>query len=117
MSSWTVYKAGRYAWTAHRKGKLPDKLFRTWREAMEYADRMARTVEIVLPRPDKYGYIDIDPEQIEMESTDRSRVAFAWLDDPETIGLHIGDCDHYMTTDGAHSIALALAALAEQEKP
>ena len=43
MSSWTVYKAGRYAWTAHRKGKLPDKLFRTWREAQDYADRMTRT--------------------------------------------------------------------------
>ena len=26
--------------------------FRTWREAQNYADRMARTVEVVLPRPD-----------------------------------------------------------------
>lgn len=104
-------------WYVYRERSHGMVSFPTWREALAYADRMARTVEIVLPRPDKYGYIDIDPEQIEMESTDRSRVAFAWLDDPETIGLHIGDCDHYMTTDGAHSIALALAALAEQEKP
>lgn len=39
----------------------------------------------------------------------------AWIEEPGTIGLAIGDCDHYMTTDGAHSIALALLALAEQE--
>lgn len=50
MSRWTVYKAGRYAWTAHCKGDLPGKLFPTWREAMDYADRMARTREVVLPR-------------------------------------------------------------------
>lgn len=50
---WKVYKAGRYAWCAHRKGELPavEGLFRTWREAMNYADHMARSlpVEIVAP--------------------------------------------------------------------
>ena len=50
MSRWTVYKAGRYAWTAHREGDLPHELFPTWRMAMDYADRMARTREYVLPR-------------------------------------------------------------------
>lgn len=30
---------------------LPVARFRTWREAMAYADRMARTREVVLPRP------------------------------------------------------------------
>lgn len=50
MSRWEVYKAGRYAWTAHRAGDLPGPLFRTWREAMDYADRLARTREVVLPR-------------------------------------------------------------------
>lgn len=50
MSRWTVYKAGRYAWTAHREGDLPSELFPTWRMAMDYADRRARTREVVLPR-------------------------------------------------------------------
>lgn len=52
MSRWTVYEASPYAhaWTAHRKGELPAELFPTWREAMAYADRMARTVEVTLPR-------------------------------------------------------------------
>lgn len=50
MSRWTVYRAGRYAWTAHREGDLPRDLFPTWRMAMDYADRRARTREVVLPR-------------------------------------------------------------------
>ncbi len=118
MSRWTVYKAGRYAWTAHREGELPGELLRTWREALAYADRMARTREVVLPRPDKNGYIDTADEQIAWEGTElESNVkTAAWIEEPGTICLAIGDCDHYMTADGAHSIALALAALTEQEK-
>lgn len=117
MSRWTVYKAlFRRNWVAANASTSEFEVFFTHADALAYADRMARTREYVLPRPDKDGYIDIDPEQIETENTDRNRVAFAWLDDPETIGLHIGDRDHYMTADGALSIALALAALAEQEE-
>lgn len=38
------------------------RVFDTWREAMDYADRQARTVEIVLPRIDEHeayvnGYV------------------------------------------------------------
>lgn len=119
MSRWDVYKAGRYAWCAHRKGELPkaEGMFRTWREALDYADRMARTREVVLPRPDKDGDIATTDEQVAWEGTEfeRTVVSVAWIEEPGTIGLSTGDSDHYMTTDGARSIALALLALAEQE--
>lgn len=108
MTSWAVYAPG---------GVLPIATFPTWREAMDYADRMARTREYVLPRPDKDGDIATTDEQVAWEGTEfeRTVVSVAWIEEPGTIGLSTGDCDHYMTTDGAHSIALALAALAEQE--
>lgn len=91
--------------------------FRKWQDALAYADRMARTREYVLPRPDKDGYITTTDEQIAWENTEFESTikTFAWIEEPGTIGLSIGNSDHYMTTDGAHSIALALAALAEQE--
>ena len=62
MSRWTAYKAGRYAWTAHREGDLPAELFPTWRMAQDYADRMARTREVVLPRPqlNEDGRVEFD---------------------------------------------------------
>lgn len=61
------------AWSVYRKssdgvaGVLWTRVspwFDTWREAMEYADHMSRTVEVTLPRvapqPD-YGYL-VDPD-------------------------------------------------------
>lgn len=91
--------------------------FFTWREALDYADRLARTRELVLPRPNKYGYITTTDEQIAWENTEIENTVktLVWIEEPGTIGLAIGDCDHYMDTDGAYSIALALAALAEME--
>lgn len=61
MRRWDVYKAGRYAWCAHRKGELPkaEGLFRTWREAQDYADRMSRTREVVLPRLAPHGELTV----------------------------------------------------------
>ena len=93
------------------------RAFRTWREAQYYADRQARTREYVLPRPDKDGDIATTDEQIAWENTEfeSNVVSVAWIEEPGTIGLSIGNSDHYMTTDGAHSIGLALLALAEQE--
>ena len=100
---------------------MPVARFRTWREALVEADRLARTREVVLPRPSADGYITTADEQIALEGTgyDHNTRTRAWVEEPDTIGLAIGDCDHYMTTEGAHSIALALAALAalaEQER-
>lgn len=42
MTSWAVYAPG---------GVFPIATFPTWREALAFADRMARTREYVLPRP------------------------------------------------------------------
>ena len=92
--------------------------FRAHAEALDYADRQARTREYVLPRPDKDGYVETTDEHVAWENTEfeRTVVSVAWIEEPGIIGLSTGDSDHYMTTDGALSIALALAALAEQEK-
>lgn len=101
MSRWTAYKAGRNAWTAHRKGEMPSRLFRTHAEAQAYADRMARTVEVVLPRVAPQGEIS---------------VSATWYCDQGAI--------HYINPSGQavqgtpaelRPLALALLALAEQE--
>lgn len=39
-----------YPWRAVDKKTHDTAVFPTWREAMDYADRMARTYEVVLPR-------------------------------------------------------------------
>lgn len=123
MSRWKVRREWRdtlesYSWVAIWPSGLSGDVFPTWREAMDYADRMARTREYVLPRPSADGYITTTDEQIALEGTgyDRYTHTYAWIEEPDTIGLAIGDSNHYMTTDGAHSIALALAALTEQEE-
>ena len=91
--------------------------FRTHAEALAYADRRARTREYVLPRPDKDGDIATADEQVAWENTEfeSNFASVAWIEEPGTIGLSTASGDHYMTTDGALSIALALAALAEME--
>jgi len=109
MTYWAVLAPG---------AVVPVARFKTWREAQDYADRIARTREVVLPRPDEDGYIETTDEQTAWEGTaiEYNIKTGAWIEEPGTIGLAIGDCDHYMTAEGAHSIALALAALAEQEE-
>lgn len=104
-------------WVVQTKDWSFYKTFDTHAEALAYADRKARTREYVLPRPDEDSYIETIDEQIAWEGTasECNIKTGAWVEEPGTIGLAIGDCDHYMTTDGARSIALALLALAEQE--
>lgn len=49
MSRCRVFKA--YGtWQAYEYGWERYESFPTWREAMEYADHMARTIEVALPR-------------------------------------------------------------------
>lgn len=52
---WRVVRsrASRYGlrWYVERRGCHGIVSFPTWREAQDYADRMARTREVVLPRP------------------------------------------------------------------
>ncbi len=104
-------------WVVQTKDWSFYKTFDTHAEALAYADEKARTREYVLPRPDKDGYVETTDEHVAWENTEfeRTVVSVAWIEEPGTIGLQIGNSDHYMTPDGAHSIALALAALAEQE--
>lgn len=80
-----------------------ERSFRTWREAQDYADRMARTREYVLPRVAPQGEIS---------------VSATWYYDQGAI--------HYINSAGqvvqgapadVKPLALALLALAEQEKP
>lgn len=117
---WRVRKANVdvLPWYVERENCVGAAFVRTWREAQDYADRMARTREYVLPRTDEYGYIVTTDEQVVWENTEFESTAktYAWIEEPGTIGLSTGDSDHYMDTDGAYSIALALAALAEQDK-
>ena len=54
MSRWEVRREWRdtlesYSWVAIWPSGLSGDVFFTWREAMAYADRMARTREVVLP--------------------------------------------------------------------
>ena len=120
MSRWKVYKDSRFprSWVAVNTGDLSRfERFFTHAGALAYADQQARTREYTLPRPDKDGDIATTDEHVAWENTEfeRTVVSVAWIEEPGTIGLSTGHCDHYMTTDGALSIALALAALAEME--
>ena len=86
---------------------LPVARFATWREAMDYADRMARTREVVLPRPNSAWF-----ERPVWE-----------LGDGVTVYQSIGDQSQTITADypriaipnsKRREFALALLALAEQ---
>lgn len=81
---------------------LPVARFATWREAMDYADRMARTREYVLPRVAPQGEVS---------------VSATWYCDQGAI--------HYINSAGqvvqgapadVKPLALVLLALAEQEE-
>lgn len=51
MGKWTVRRRLLSdEWFVYQAGYPQMWYFATWREAMDYADRMARTVEVVLPR-------------------------------------------------------------------
>lgn len=116
MSRWTVYKAGRYAWTAHREGDLPRELFPTWRMALDYADRMARTREYVLPR----GPYEIRSKQHIYEEPIKVE-PITHFPGHETVAVkysaHGVPAGFFLAPDELRPLALALLALAEQETP
>lgn len=104
MRRWIVYRAGRYAWTANLEGELPRELFHTWREALAYADRMARTREVVLPRLDYKEPLSLHIATMKGELTLISSIA---------------DSDYYDWETGPEPFAkfgALLLALAEQEE-
>lgn len=113
MSRWEVRREWRdtlegYSWVAIWPSSLSGDVFFTWREALDYADRMARTREYVLPRPN---------------STWFERPVWE-LGDGVTVYQSIGDQSQTITADypriaipnsKRREFALALLALAEQE--
>lgn len=89
-------------WYVYRERSHGMVSFPTWREAMDYADRMARTREVVLPRVAPQGEVS---------------VSATWYCDQGAI--------HYINSSGQAvqgtpadltPLALALLALAEQEE-
>ena len=102
MSRWKVTRMRcTGGWLAQERGARSGWEFRTWREALDYADRMARTREYVLPRVAPQG-------EVSMSAT--------WYCDQGAI--------HYINSAGQvvqgtpaelRPLALALLALAEQE--
>ena len=114
MSRWKVRREWQdtldaYSWVALRPSGLSGDVFRTWREAQDYADRMARTRQVVLPRPDS-----------------------TWFGRPvwelgDGVNVHQSIADQGMTITADYpsiaipnhkrrELALALLALAEQER-
>lgn len=99
----------RNKWVVSRGNCAGSVQFATWREAMAYADRMARTREYVLPRPN---------------STWFERPVWE-LGDGLVVHQSIADQDLTITADyprmsipnsKRREFALALLALAEQEE-
>lgn len=110
MSKWVVKKKpfgiGWRAWPDVDDYWAGFRYFRTWREAMDYADRMARTREVVLPRAHALP-------------TDRHSVRHDGM-----IVEYAGSRSHPRLSPGRvvvepwerRPLALALLALAEQEE-
>lgn len=92
------------------------RAFRTWHEAMDYADRMARTREVVLPRPIRpcggRPEFDFDKESGLDYNTPRTALYDGALDLE-----HCCDTAVLIPREHWRPLALALLALAEQEQP
>lgn len=103
-----------YTWYVKRENCYGSAHFHTWEEAQEYADRMARTREVVLPRPDRprdgQPEFDFDKESGLDYNTPRTAVYEGALDLEYC-------CDTAVLIPREHwrPLAAALWALAEQE--
>lgn len=97
---------------------LPVARFGTWREALDYADRMARTREVVLPRPQLN-----EDGRVEFDFTEWSGLDY-WPEWPDgaiydrRTGPNQPAYDASVIIPREHwkPLALALAALTEQEE-
>lgn len=104
MSRWKVTRMRcTGGWLAQERGARSGWEFPTWREALAYADRMARTVEVVLP-----------PTAHLTTSTLRTRpsddgVLVKWKAGPRWEAMRT-------TKEELRPLALALLAHAEQEE-
>lgn len=95
-------------WEVCNPSTLEAVYFLDWAEALAYADRMARTREIVLPRKplplSLPGFKDDDP--LVTVTCDEEGVILTDQNDGEAVGLY---------TQELRPLALALLAHAEQE--
>lgn len=112
MSKWMVRKQVPGPWVVWpRDGRLAGN-FDTWREAMDYADRMARTVEVVLPR---------NPLPLTMEGEGGDTDLFV-EQKPKENGVSIADEKQFnvivLRRHELRPLALALLAIDEEmERP
>ena len=84
----------------------------TWQEALAYADRKARTREVVLPRVDDPTTIDEDDLEIMIFSiADHICITQPRLSEPSEIDVVA------ITPEFVEEVALALLAHAEKEQP
>ncbi|WP_158014606.1 hypothetical protein [Corynebacterium sp. HMSC062E11] len=128
MSRWAVRKLHPHAcipdgtaWVAGEVGKWQNTVrsFRTYEEAMAYADQRARTIEVTLPRvaphPD-YGYL-VDPDDPWVYSWD-GRWHLAPIGDWDGYAaLLCNDRGEYkIWSDELRPLALALLALARRKE-
>lgn len=102
-------------WYVDRENCHGSMSFPTWREAQDYADRMARTVEVVLPR------ITDDREE-GITEWPNLRDLFVWPDqhdEPRLGQLYLRIADDYRDVDvelhDLRPLAGVLLAYAEQE--
>ena len=110
MTYWAVYAPG---------GWLPVRRFVAHAEALAYADRMARTREVVLPRPqfNEDGKIEFDFTEwagLDYEPALGDKAVYKLRTGP---GPRFGERDVLIPREHWRPLAAALWALAEQEKP
>lgn len=104
-------------WYVYRERSHGMVSFPTWREAQDYADRMARTREYVLPR---FTFDALDNWKT-VPGTQNVFLGLYYREAP-VIGeveyeLGVTDCETtYLNPRDARPLALALLALAEQEE-
>ncbi|OFP63527.1 hypothetical protein HMPREF2978_00665 [Corynebacterium sp. HMSC074C01] len=113
MSRWRIFKAY-YEWHVYEYGRERYESFPTWREAMDYADAMARTVEVTLPPVVDHPSDDVPAPAWHMPgefirhwiSTAHGKV---WMTDHRGLG-------DLMDADVAERRGLALIAAAKHAK-
>lgn len=109
MTYWAVLAPG---------AVVPVARFRTWRETQDYADRQARTREVVLPRPqfNKDGKVEFDFTEwagLNYEPALGDKAVYELRTGP---GPRFGERDVLIPREHWKPLANALHALAEQEE-
>ena len=85
------------------------RMFHTHAEALDYADRIARTREVVLPRPSSIQLAAIAPAK------EGDKPAFVFPHTPKGVAV-VANGPFFIPYDQCGLIGTALLALAEQEE-